>query len=833
MVRALGHFKDPRSLPFLVDLIRKNEDLAEQDLALLSLARQKSRGAKLFLKSFYAYAPEALKPRVAYALGLARVYEASGVLLQDLADKRKRDNPAWLKNLILALGELKEFKAVTVIHEMLKSGLYEEQDLRLAFLFALGRLERDVSGITQYESLFMDESIQWQVYQSTLSQVQIRSQFKLEDYLSKIFEAENPHSLLPFELRGFPWSDVEAGLTLFPKEQFRERHVFCSRVFPEEVREAYLRSLEMPEDEWEVFFGILARSDELPVNPGTAVYFRSRVPEIDREFSLKLAWMDAFLPVVDFETLAKEVFSGGDDSHRIRFLNLWSERAVGEDSVWQKKTIKSFLKYPMGSAVYSRMLRACVEIGVREKALEDSIKEAFQDPERRSALLRYCETFSLNELIPQVLSLQEQEKDALAVQILAYFESLSAANVQSVPGPVMESLLLRFWNSGHVSSVLRVLRLHPHPHFEAKVIEALKSKEEVILIQAIIAAKAYAKSRDLSEVLGELLEHPSPVVRGRVFDSLLSHVTLSAKRSAYRYFSSNLQDEFIVDKFYRGFDPERKGGEEFYRGLEQILKSNPDHDQWEKLVSLRDRMNVGSLNLVNEKTMESSELGSLDEHLKTTIPQFQTLDPTAKLAIRAAEQPFLAGNLVDLPIDKAPIVLEYCKALDLILEKHLGQKHLFPKLDRELHEFQTLWHRVGFGDEYPQADRVLSLLGLKGKIAPELFPLHKAKLMSGTFFNGKILQDRFKIFDGLRAWAVIFLFFARKIPAGPQGSRDPVLRLSSLSDEKCIQVAKRLMQLQDLRNPAAHRQTYSEIESVKAMRNEAVELINVILESVS
>jgi hypothetical protein len=80
---------------------------------------------------------------------------------------------------------------------------------------------------------------------------------------------------------------------------------------------------------------------------------------------------------------------------------------------------------------------------------------------------------------------------------------------------------------------------------------------------------------------------------------------------------------------------------------------------------------------------------------------------------------------------------------------------------------------------------------------------------------------------------VIFLFFARKIPAGSQSSRDPVLRLSTLNDEKCIQVAKRLMQLQDLRNPAAHRQTYSEIESVKAMRNEAVELINVILESVS
>jgi hypothetical protein len=190
-----------------------------------------------------------------------------------------------------------------------------------------------------------------------------------------------------------------------------------------------------------------------------------------------------------------------------------------------------------------------------------------------------------------------------------------------------------------------------------------------------------------------------------------------------------------------------------------------------------------------------------------------------------------AADAENLPIDKAPTVLEYCKALDLILERHFGQKHLFPKLDRELHDFQTLWHRIGFGEEYPNGDRVITALGLKGKITQEWFPLHKAKLVCATFFNGKILQDRIKIFDGLRAWAVILLVFARKVPSagGPAG---PLIKLTGLSDDQCVQISKRLMQLQDLRNPAAHRQTYPELESVKVVRNEAVELINLILESV-
>lgn len=292
----------------------------------------------------------------------------------------------------------------------------------------------------------------------------------------------------------------------------------------------------------------------------------------------------------------------------------------------------------------------------------------------------------------------------------------------------------------------------------------------------------------------------------------------------------HLNDEEVVDKVYRSFDKDGKGGEEYAQGLNQILSANPDHPQWEKLVSLRDRVSTQSSKETVMSMNTSPELEAIDERLKAAIPKFDQLDLTTKLALRAAEQPFLqVGEGENLPIDKAPTVLEYCKALDLILERHLGQKYLFPKLDRELHDFQTLWHRVGFGEDYPQSERVMTFLGLKGKITPENFPLHKAKMMCGTFFNGKILQDRFKIFDGLRAWAVIFLVFSRKINL-TTGAVGPLLKLPGLSDEVCISVAKRLMMLQDLRNPAAHRQTYNDLASVKTVRNESVELINILME---
>ena len=357
-----------------------------------------------------------------------------------------------------------------------------------------------------------------------------------------------------------------------------------------------------------------------------------------------------------------------------------------------------------------------------------------------------------------------------------------------------------------------------------------------VQLHAVISLKSYPSSKLASEVLQEQLKSPSLMIQGRALDALCAHGTLTAKLAVIDYLKLKLDDEVVVDKVYRSFDPMKKGGEVFVKAVDTLLTQNPDHPQWEKLVSLRDRLSLSSLEagIPVDLTKEAVNpaLKEMDQALVQVIPLFAKLDSMTQSALRAAETPFLlALDQQNLPVDKAPTVLEYCKALDLILERSLGQKHLFPKLDRELHDFQTLWHRAGFQADYPSQEQVMTLLGLKGKITPEQFPLHKAKMMCATFFNGKILQDRFKVFDGLRAWAVIFLIFARKIPL-QTGSVGPLLKLPNVTDEKCISVAKRLMSLQDLRNPAAHRQTYTDLSAVQNVRNDAILLLNTILEMV-
>ncbi len=53
VLKALGQFQDSRSFQFLVQVIQRNEDLAEQQFALLSLSRRKNSQSARFLKHYY------------------------------------------------------------------------------------------------------------------------------------------------------------------------------------------------------------------------------------------------------------------------------------------------------------------------------------------------------------------------------------------------------------------------------------------------------------------------------------------------------------------------------------------------------------------------------------------------------------------------------------------------------------------------------------------------------------------------------------------------------------------------------------------------------------
>jgi hypothetical protein len=848
VLRSLGKFQDSRSLQFLIDICSQNQDLAEQQAAILSISQRRTPAARAFLRGAYQKAPDTLKAHLAYSLGQVHDFGSVDVLLKDMDVALSRKDGLWLRNLVLSLGELKAFESLQKLERLLErtsDAQVTDRELSLALLFALGKLERDADWLQTLEPKFSEDSLQYQVFQSALAQIQIRSQLKMEDYIHKIFNSPSPHPILPLELKAFDSGEVTLSLELFPMAEHWRRHLIALQGVPPKDRASFIQQildLNLPEPELLELYDLAVPLLDDDVDGAKILALLNPKPDASPE--VRLHWLALVAPRQEIASQAEKFLSGKDTSQAIRYLNLWSEWAMVRPTSESSKAVSKWVKeFNLNPVVYGRLVRACAELKLNLPPILDRFSADFKKAELRSSLLFYLErlpkSLDSKKLIAEVMALSSSEKESLGVRILGVFEAfLDAGNTfgEKAATDQVASLLKSYAENFNLDlrvGVLQVLRRMPLPAFETYAIEQTKHQNPLVELNAVIALKSYAGSRAASEALAEKLESISLVVQGRALDSLCAHTSLVARRAVMQFLATHLDQEAMVDKIYRSFDPEAKGGEEFVKAVDQILKTNPDHPQWEKLVSLRDRLfDSQAASQVDDQTLNPEALKELDARLLSLIPLFGKLDMTTQSALRAAEQPLLtAGDLQNLPVDKAPTVLEYCKALDLILEKHLGQKHLFPKLDTQLHDFQTLWHRVGFGEDYPSIDKVVPALGLKGKVTPENFPLHKAKMMCATFFNGKILQDRFKVFDGLRAWAVIFLVFARKITL-PTGVVGPMLKLPNATDEKCISIAKRLMVLQDLRNPAAHRQTYTDFASVKFVRDEAIALVNVVLELV-
>ena len=94
-------------------------------------------------------------------------------------------------------------------------------------------------------------------------------------------------------------------------------------------------------------------------------------------------------------------------------------------------------------------------------------------------------------------------------------------------------------------------------------------------------------------------------------------------------------------------------------------------------------------------------------------------------------------------------------------------------------------------------------------------------LIGKGLLSSKIINEQFKILDGLRAWAITFLLFTRQYVA----VQKPLIAIQ-FDDNVCINLAKKLMWLQDLRNPVAHRHTLTKLDEIKEVRDECYRILN-------
>jgi len=826
VLKALSKFPTQRSLEFLFRIAQEEKDVPLAEIAVRALGHSHHILAARFLVHLYENGPALLKPYIIGALGNIPDRTLAEDLLKELPLAIETNQMLLVKNLVLTLGELKVKEALPVLDCLALRK--EHPQMAHSALMSIGKIARDVRILDRLEHVYKDDLFEYQIFTTARNQVQMRSQWKLEDYLQKLFESPVFHPNLPFELGHFDADDVKEGFKLYNSPQHFVRLCYAlSRVHFPEIQKWYeelLNLKELASDQLAQALESLAShySEEcadLVMSLQKKAFAAAKSPVFDK-------WLEALSltsPKADerFKNLVEtEDYANLPDEQRIRLINHWVNFGLSIQCDTKRalalcKNLESMLEREKSKAVQARLMRAIGQIGQPGNKIMSFIREHIKEPLLTPSCLYFLELCPQAQNAQLITSLfpELKHKSSFAVAALK-----ALAVCQELPtSKELEDFFKACLGSDAAietqNHALQLLARHPLKSLQPLAAKHLKSHPRVQLA-AVITLKSFNDEAAV-EALEPCLTSPSESIRGRALDTLTGLPGNRAKRLVIDFLKENSQDAEIVDKIVRCMTPPTGPSEYFVSAVEQILAKHPNHPHLEGLTDLRTRMGQNISEGSSLRIPPDANIAKIDRELSQKLKYYAQYDESAKSALRSAEVPFHRPEIFDQFVDKSAAVLGFCKAVDIILEKHFGRRHLFPRLEQHLHEFQNAAHAASLNDDYPSGERVLERLSLEKHFTVQSLPLHKMSMVAQGILNSKIVHEHFKIIDGLRAWAVVLLLFGRKTPK-------TLINLPQASDEQIVTLAKKLMNLQDLRNPVAHRQTLLDFKTADQVRQEVM-----------
>jgi len=244
IIKTISIFPDTRCLEFLFDLAAQKNDLPLSESAIYSLGETKSFLAARYLCDLYNHGHETLKPACVLSLGRLADRSLLNSFLVDLDKGYKEKQTLLVKNIVLALGELKASAAVSRLIEIAKNKV--NRDVALSAVVSLGKITKDISVFDELEVLYKNDSFEYQIFNNAKNQCQFRSDWTLEDYLTKIMNNSVYHPALLLEFNAFSSSELKAALDLLADSKMYDKlfHVI-SRIESEDVPDFYEKYIDL------------------------------------------------------------------------------------------------------------------------------------------------------------------------------------------------------------------------------------------------------------------------------------------------------------------------------------------------------------------------------------------------------------------------------------------------------------------------------------------------------------------------------------------------------------------------------------------------------------
>lgn len=845
IIRALGRNASERSVAFLLNLAGCQDDIGLEQEILIALGETKDTLAATFLLESLKPSPLYMKPWIVAALTRIPDFRSITELRRILVSPETIEHPLLLRNCIVALSEMKDVTILDQLIQMLRDRIQNHKkqidETSITLLGAIAKLSRSQHDIAEFERFFSSEMLHEQVYKQCLTQLVFREQWTLEDYLGKVFFSDSFHPSLPLELNSFKTADVQEALLLF-KSESKHFHSICTVLrFFVDSDDLYKNLINFDDLSNDELCKLLSHS-MLHRNESThalqAKTFEHRIKdnlssvEIAQLFSV---WLKATLcleanPMAVLMGLLEVQLSNREwhEQNKIELINALVNCTLTfhKQKTWSKKHISligQLIEQESNETVLGRWLRAVGEADLSFLKFTPTTLERIKNSERLCASALLMLSRMQNHQHNALLTLLHASVNTGGQHKAAFIRACGKLKQHDKALPDDETLAtaLSSTDTEEIIAALTFLCRHPRPQFLQKVNQLCQPEpsQTASAIHAIVAARSFKSDTSINS-LTECLGSKSKVIAGRALDTLLSIDSSAARLSVIQYLTEHQTDTFIVDKVLRSLKLPEKNDEEAATVLDLALAKMPASPLREELLQLAVHLRHGQSEQTSS-TPSTDIIRQLDELLASKINGYMKLPDPIKASLRSAEIPHKQPDLFEGSVDKSASVVQYCKAIDLTLEREFGQKTLFPKLEQQLHIFQNILRKAELDQDTINTAFVMRHLGIEHLFEPQTFPSLKMKMLSRSILTGKILRERTQVIDGLKAWAVLLLIFSgHDFLWGKPLS--PVARI------KLQTLAQKLVSLQDLRNPAAHRQTMLTLAPLSEIRKDVFEVFSII-----
>lgn len=845
IIQALGRNGSERAVNFLLTLARSSDDIGLVQEVVLALGESKDSVAATYLLENLKPAPPYMKPWIISALTRVPDFRAIGEIRRILADSKTAEHPLLYRNCIVALSEMKDVgllgEMIAKLRERLQSHKGQVDETSMTLLGAIARLSRSPADITEFEAFFGREMLHEQFYKQCMTHIDFRKQWTLEDYLGKIFFAESFHPLLPLELNSFDLSDVAEALSLFSSDPKHFNSLCTVLKFYSgagELLDTTIRCEALDEE------NLCRLLESITFNRSTATktlcegIFENKIKNslnLAQTSKIFSAWLKTILcidpdPLSTVFRLLDEQLTDRSwhEQNRIELINAFvnASLALHHERSWSKKhisTISQCIEQEESDTVLGRWIRALGESGLTVLKLSQATLERCKNSDTlcASALLMLSRLSGHN--YPQLLKQLEPEAQKKSNFRAAYLRACATLKTpdKALPNDDLVESSLNANDPEQIVAALHFLSRQPRSRFLPDVNSLCQPDpaDVQISIHAIVAARSYQSESSVHALTG-CLGSSSKIIAGRALDSLLAIDANAARGAVIEFLTAHESDSFIVDKVLRSLKLPEKGDEVTAQLLEKHIATMPHSPLRDELSQLESSLKHG-VHVTSNATPSSGVIQQLDEQLSLKIVDFAKLPDPIKASLRSAEIPHKQPELFEGSVDKSASVVQYCKALDLTLEKEFGQKFLFPKLEQQLHIFQNILRKVELDQDTVNTAFVMRQLGIEHLFEPQTFPALKMKMLARSILTGKILRERTQVIDGLKAWAVLLLLFSGHDVLWGQA-------LSPTARIKLQTLAQKLVHLQDLRNPAAHRQTMLTLAPLSEIRKDVFDVFSII-----